>query len=231
MVIPIDDLAALNRQLEAEPPQSILRCAVERCGERLVIVTSFQHTGIATIHMMQSIAPRTPIITLDTGLLFPETRDLMDEMEARFNLNLIRVRPQQTVTGQAAEYGPNLWDRQPDQCCHLRKVIPLDNALRPYQAWITGLRRDQSTHRGNTPIVQRDPKRWPMLKIAPFATWTAEMVEIYIRAHDLPYNPLYDQNYLSIGCQPCTRPVDPSEDSRAGRWANSDKIECGIHSD
>ncbi len=227
----LGNLEQLNQQLESASPQEILRCAADRFGQGLVIVTSFQHTGIATIHMMQKIAPHIPVMTLDTGLLFPETYALIDEMTTRFNLNLIRLQPDLTVQEQATHHGEKLWQSNPDACCHMRKVIPLDRGLTPFDAWVTGLRRDQSPARANTPIVSKDRKRPGKFKIAPFVNWTAEMVEIYIRAHDLPYNALYDQNYLSIGCWPCTQPVQPGEDARAGRWVNSNKIECGIHTD
>ncbi|MFW5748639.1 MAG: phosphoadenylyl-sulfate reductase [Chloroflexota bacterium] len=224
----IDTAAA---ELDNASPQAILRWAAHTFGDRLAVVTSFQNTGIVTLHMLQSIAPDTTVITLDTGLLFPETVQLIDRLEEEFNLNLIRARPGLSVEAQAEQYGDALWSHNPDHCCQMRKVQPLEAALRPFDAWVTGLRRDQSARRANTPTIGRDKKRPNMIKIAPFATWTADMVDLYIQTFGLPYNPLYDQGYRSIGCWPCTQPVRPDDDPRAGRWRDSAKNECGIHTD
>ncbi len=215
-------------QFESASPFEILSWARDAFGGRLAIVTSFQLTGIATLHMMQRIAPRTPVLTLDTGLLFPETHDLMDALEARFDLDLRRVKPRQTTSQQARDYGDRLWERNPDRCCHIRKTIPLRDALAGFDAWITGLRRDQSPGRANTPIVSRDA-RSGAIKIAPFANWTEDEVWRYIRQRDLPYNQLHDVGYPSIGCWTCTRATHEDEDRRGGRWANRGKTECGIH--
>jgi phosphoadenosine phosphosulfate reductase len=224
-----DALKALNEDFESAYPQDILRWAAEQFGQKLAIVTSFQPTGIVTLHMMSEIAPDTPVLTLDTGLLFPETYALMDELELRLGLNLIRVRPAQTVAEQAQSYGAELWARDPDQCCNLRKTVPLAEALAGYEAWVTGLRRDQSSGRANTPLVSWDNK-YNRVKLSPLANWTEEMVWTYIHAHSLPYNTLHEQGYPSIGCYPCTQPVAPdAADKRAGRWAGSGKTECGIH--
>lgn len=223
------ELSNLNAQFEQAAPQDVLRWATQTYGDQLAVVTSFQPTGIVTLHMLAEIAPQTPILTLDTGLLFPETYALIDQVEARFKLRLTRIRPAQSVEQQAAAYGAALWTRDPDQCCNLRKVIPLADALTGYDAWITGLRRDQSATRANTPIVSWDARKGKV-KISPLATWTERMIWTYIEAYDLPYNPLHDQHYPTIGCVPCTQPVDPaSGDLRAGRWAGSAKTECGIH--
>ncbi len=225
----LDDLTVLNTAFEAGYPQDALAWAAQTYGDKLAVVTSFQPTGIVTLHMLSEIAPDTPVLTLDTGLLFPETYALMDTLEKRLRLNLIRVRPAQTVAQQAATYGPDLWTREPDVCCNLRKTVPLNEALVGYEAWITGLRRDQSAGRANTPIVSWD-KKYNKVKLSPFATWTESMIWTYIHTHDLPYNTLHDQGYPSIGCYPCTRSVEPgSQDKRAGRWANHTKTECGIH--
>ncbi len=224
-----EDLAALNAQFEDESPQAVLRWAAETFGEGLAVVTSFQPTGIVTLHMLSEIAPDTAILTLDTGLLFPETYALIDTLESSLNLRLTRVKPAQTVAEQAQTHGDALWARDPDQCCALRKTAPLDAALEGYSAWITGLRRDQSTGRGTTPIVSWD-RKYQKVKLCPFANWTEDMIWLYIRAHELPYNTLHDQQYASIGCTHCTQPVSPdSTDKRAGRWVNSTKTECGLH--
>jgi phosphoadenosine phosphosulfate reductase len=232
MAIPAPEtIEQLSHDFENAYPQAILRWAVAQHGDQLAVVTSFQPTGIVTLHMLSEIAPRTPVLTLDTGLLFKETYTLMDQLVERLNLNLIRLHPAQTVEQQAATYGESLWEREPDRCCALRKTEPLDQALTGYTAWISGLRRDQSEGRSSTPILSLDRKHGN-LKLSPFATWTEEMIWTYINAHELPYNALHEQNYPSIGCYPCTRPVDPnSGDKRAGRWIGHAKTECGIHVD
>ena len=222
-------LESLNQTFEAAYPQDVLRWAVEAYGERLAVVTSFQPTGIVTLHMLSEIAPRTPVLTLDTGLLFPETYALMDELEARLSLNLTRIRPAQTVAQQADAYGTKLWARDPDLCCNLRKTAPLANALAGREAWVTGLRRDQSSGRRATPIVSWDAK-YTNVKLSPLATWSEDMVWTYIQAHELPYNVLHDRGYPSIGCATCTLPAAPdAADKRAGRWVGHGKTECGIH--
>jgi phosphoadenosine phosphosulfate reductase len=213
---------------EEASPQDVLRWASAEFGENFAVVTSFQPTGIVTLHMLQDIAPQTPILTLDTGLLFDETYALMDEIEARFDLHIQRIQPVQTVDEQAQEHGDALWERDANQCCYLRKVLPLKNALKGYSAWATGLRRDQSPLRAKVPIVSWD-KQHELVKIAPFATWTEDMIWLYMNTYDLPYNKLHDQGYPSIGCWPCTNPVQEGQDTRAGRWAGTRKTECGIH--
>ncbi|PJF39925.1 MAG: phosphoadenylyl-sulfate reductase [Chloroflexi bacterium] len=223
-----DELDELNNQFETGYAQDVLHWASETFGKRLAIVTSFQPTGIVTLHQMSEIAPDTTVLTLDTGLLFPETYALIDELEARLNLNLVRVKPRLTVDEQAARHGDALWETSPDHCCHLRKVVPLGDALVGYHAWISGLRRDQSPQRANTPIVSWD-SRYHRVKLAPFATWTEDMIWAYIHVHNLPYNELHDRGYPSIGCFPCTSAVAQASYSRDGRWNGHNKIECGIH--
>ncbi|QPC85143.1 phosphoadenylyl-sulfate reductase [Phototrophicus methaneseepsis] len=217
-------MSTLQQQLDAEHPQEILRWAVETYGDKLVVVTSFQITGIVTLHMLKQITNNINVLTLDTGLLFPETNQLIETVEARLGINVQRIRPQQSLTEQARQYGGPLWESNPDQCCHLRKRIPLDSALAGYDAWITGLRRDQSATRANVPVVDWDP-RHKLYKLCPFATWTEDMVWTYVNAYDLPYNALHDRGYDSIGCYTCTLAAE----GREGRWANFNKTECGIH--
>ncbi len=224
-----DQLATLQADFEDLHPRSILHWAMQTFGNRLALVTSFQPTGIATAHMLSEIAPRTPIITLDTGLLFNETVQLIDELESLLHLNVRRIKPAQTVKQQSAEYGPDLWSSDPDRCCHMRKVLPLNDALSGFDAWITGLRRDQSERRRQTPIIDVDPRRPDMIKLAPFATWDESMIWTYIHAYELPYNDLHDRGYPSIGCWPCTRAVSDGEGTRDGRWSGRAKTECGIH--
>lgn len=223
-----NQLPQIAAELEHASPQDILRWGYQTFRSSMVVVTSFQITGIVTIHMLQDIAPTIPILSLDTELLFPETYTLIEQIEQRFNLSVQRITPQQRVQEQTATYGAELWANQPDLCCQLRKVAPLKTALAQYPAWITGLRRDQSARRANTPIVSWDEQH-QNVKIAPFATWTEDMLWLYIHTYELPYNSLHEQGYPSIGCWPCTRPVAEGQDPRAGRWTGFNKTECGIH--
>lgn len=223
-----DYLTELNQRFERSDPPTILRWAVETYGDRLALVTSFQPSGLVMLHMLLEIAPHIPILTLDTGVLFPETYMLIERWEREFSLTITRLRPAQTVEQQAETHGAALWSHNPDLCCQLRKTVPLGDALRSYDAWITGIRRDQSETRRASAVFAWD-SRYNKVKLAPLTTWTEDMVWTYIHAHDLPYNPLHDQHYLSIGCQPCTRAVAPGEDARAGRWSGQAKTECGIH--
>jgi phosphoadenosine phosphosulfate reductase len=224
----MNDLVVLNRQFEHAAPQELLQWAVETYQSRLALVTSFQPTGLVLMHMLREIAPDVTVLTLDTGLLFSETYALIERWEQELNLKVTRVRPGQTVEQQAAAYGDALWEHDPDRCCNLRKTQPLGDALRGYEAWITGIRRDQSETRRSSALITQDNK-YNNLKLAPLATWTEDMVWTYIHAHELPYNSLHDQSYASIGCWPCTRAVAPGEDARAGRWSGRSKTECGIH--
>jgi phosphoadenosine phosphosulfate reductase len=222
------DLAALNRQFERAAPQELLRWAVDTFGRGLAFVTSFQPSGLVMLHMLHDIGLSAEVLTLDTGLLFEETEALIARWEEEYALSVTRIRPAQSVAQQAQTHGEALWLRDPDACCGLRKTAPLAGVLPGYAAWITGVRRDQAETRRETPLITWDA-RHGNLKLAPLATWTNEMVWTYIHACDLPYNPLHDQGYTSIGCQPCTRAVLPGEDSRAGRWSGLAKTECGIH--
>lgn len=221
------ELLSLQVSFEALAPQEILRKAVQMYPD-IVLVTSFQPTGIITLHMMQDIKPDIPVLTLDTGAIFPQTETLITELTQRYNLNLIRVKPPLNFSQQADVYGDALWLTNPDLCCEVRKTQPLQQALQPYSAWLTGLRRDQSPTREATPVIAWDHKH-NLMKLCPFATWTEEMVWTYIKAYDLPYNALHDQRYPSIGCMHCTQATPAGENSRAGRWVNSGKTECGIH--
>ncbi len=222
------DFNALNASLVY--PEDILNWSASAYQERLAVVTSFQVTGIVTLHMLHELGLTVDVLTVDTGLLFPETYDLMNRLQDRLKFRLIPARAELSVEQQAAQYGEALWSRDPDSCCRMRKVVPLDKALVGYDAWITGLRRDQSKTRSSIQAISWD-RRNEKVKISPLADWTEEMVWTYIHAYELPYNPLHDQGYPSIGCWPCTQAVAPGAegDLRAGRWVNHSKTECGIH--
>ena len=221
------DFNSLNASLVY--PEDILQWAVAAYGDRLAVVTSFQGTGIVTLHMLHQMGVVVDALTLDTGLLFPETYELMERLQERIHFNLIPVKPELTVAEQAAQYGGALWSRDPDACCRMRKVIPLDRVLGGYDAWLAGLRRDQSKSRSTVQAIAWDARN-ERVKISPLADWTEEMVWTYIHAYELPYNALHDRGYPTIGCYPCTQAVTAENgDLRAGRWVNHAKTECGIH--
>jgi phosphoadenosine phosphosulfate reductase len=168
------------------------------------------------------------VVFLDTGYHFPETIGTRDAVEAVMDVNVITLTPRQTVAEQDAEYGAKLHDRDPDLCCKLRKVQPLEQGLTAYEAWATGLRRDESPTRANTPVVGWDEKR-RKVKVSPIARWTQDDVDAYVAEHGVLTNPLLMDGYPSVGCAPCTRRVAEGEDARAGRWSGSSKTECGLH--
>jgi phosphoadenosine phosphosulfate reductase len=228
-----EEVYELADRFETMPTEEILRWAWERFGVRAAVGTSFQGAGLVMIHHALKAGLKFPIFTLDTQLLFPETVELQKRLENFFGVKIESVFPEQTPVEQAAEHGPELWNRAPDLCCTLRKVLPLQKKLEQLAVWITGLRRQQSETRQRTQILElyhfdvlRD--RY-ILKLNPMANWSREAVWEYIRANKIPYNPLTDRGYRSIGCVPCTRPTAQGEDERAGRWTGFDKAECGIH--
>jgi len=222
--ISADELTQLQFELDNAYPQEILKWAHDYYGDKLVVVTSFQITGIVTLHMLREITDNVQVMTLDTGLLFPETYQLIDDVEAALDISVQRIKPELSLPQQAREHGSLLWETNSDKCCHIRKTVPLRESLKNYDAWVTGLRRDQSITRRNIPVVDWDD-RYDMLKLMPFATWTEDMMWTYINAYELPYNPLHDRGYPSIGCYTCTM----AGNGREGRWSNSGKTECGIH--
>jgi phosphoadenosine phosphosulfate reductase len=228
-----EEAAALAAELEAAPLVDVLGWAFANFGERAAIGTSFQGAGLVMIHHAVTAGLKLPVFTLDTGLLFPETLELKDKLETFFGIRIESLTPPRTVAEQEADEGPELWNRHPDTCCYLRKVIPLQAKLETLDVWITGVRRGQSETREETGILelyQFDPLRELYLyKLNPMAAWSREAVWEYIKAHGIPYNPLQDRGFKSIGCIPCTRPVGDGDSERAGRWTGFDKTECGIH--
>ncbi|WML31473.1 phosphoadenylyl-sulfate reductase [Neobacillus sp. OS1-32] len=196
----------------------------------IVYASSFGAEAMVLIDLIQQIRPDARIVFLDTSLHFLETYEVIDKIEARFPLLRIeRKQPALTLEEQMAQFGSALWKRDPNKCCELRKVIPLRETLTTKQAWISGLRREQSATRANTEFINKDEK-FKNIKICPLIHWTWDDVWSYIRNRDLPYNQLHDEKYPSIGCFPCTRPVLEDGNSRAGRWAGMSKTECGLHS-
>ncbi|MER5640688.1 phosphoadenylyl-sulfate reductase [Kitasatospora sp. NPDC002227] len=226
------DLAAVAAEAAAEleeaTPQEILRWAADTFGKRFCVTSSMEDAVVA--HLASSVFPGVDVVFLDTGYHFAETIGTRDAVAAVMPVNVITLKPLQTVAEQDAQYGPNLHDRDPDLCCSLRKVEPLNRGLGAYDAWATGLRRDESPSRANTPVVAWDAKRGKV-KIAPIARWTQEDVDAYVAANGVLLNPLLWEGYTSIGCSPlsCTAKPGEGEAGRAGRWAGSGKTECGIH--
>ncbi|MDP4084274.1 MAG: phosphoadenylyl-sulfate reductase [Bacillota bacterium] len=197
--------------------------------DHIIYASSFGAEAIVLIDLIYQVKPNAHIIFLDTDLHFPETYDVIDKIEARFpTLRIERKKPNLSLDEQAAIYGSALWKRDPNQCCHIRKVIPLREVLTTKEAWISGLRREQSPTRKDTHYVNKDEK-FKNIKICPLIHWTGDEVWSYIREKNLPYNKLHDENYPSIGCFPCTMPTETDGDSRSGRWMGSFKTECGLH--
>lgn len=222
-------LEHLQEELKAKHPAEIIRFGIEELGiERITLACSFGYEDVALVDMALKVKPDLDIFYLDTDLHFTETYQVRDRLSARYQKEFIRVRPKLGLTEQEAQYGKELWKHDPDLCCKLRKVEPLKEFLKDYQGWITGIRREQSPTRAHAQVIEWD-RAFQMIKLNPLAFWTEKEVWSYIFAHDIPYNPLHDQNYPSIGCEPCTRQVKPGEDPRAGRWAGKEKTECGLH--
>src|SRR6185503_5842365 len=221
------DIGAASRKLEGTTPVAILQWASEHIP-RLTFATGFGAEGCVVIDLIGRHKLPIDIFTLDTGLLFPETYALWRTLEAKYGITIRGVTPEQTVEQQATAHGNALWAREPDRCCELRKVQPLTRALSGFAAWVTAIRRDQTPERATAQIVESDHK-FGLLKINPLVAWTHDDVWGYLYAHDVPYNPLHDRGYPSIGCHPCTAAVLPGEDARAGRWRGKSKKECGLH--
>jgi phosphoadenosine phosphosulfate reductase len=214
--------------VEAMTAEESLLWAYERFGDRLCLTCSWQKQSSVLVHMVCELGLDIPVIELDTGLFFAETYATREKLVERYGLELIRPEVI-TIAEQHKQEGPNLWERNPDRCCHVRKVEPLERVLKDFDAWISGIRREQSLTRKDAQRMEWS-ERYDVLKVQPLVDWDAKRVDAYIHVNEIPYNPLHDAGYPSIGCIPCTRPVSRDEDERAGRWADSDKIECGIHS-
>jgi len=221
-------LARLNREFENADLEDLARWGLDTFGDGICLATSFGPQSIVLMHQISRLRPSTTVFYLDTDLLFPETYDLRDELSLRLDMTFTRVSPDLTVEEQAELHGPRLWSREPDRCCYLRKVAPLRRFLRGKQAWITGVRNGHSTGRSLTEPIEWDPVNG-LVKLNPLVRWSGDQVWSYLRAHDLPSNPLHVEGYASIGCRPCTRQVRPGDDPRSGRWSGFEKTECGIH--
>ena len=230
LVAPRDELADIaydaQPRFDGAPAEAVIEWAAETFGSRFCITSSMADGVLA--HIASRVAPGVDVVFLDTGLHFPQTLQVRDQVAQTMPVRVLSIQPVQTVGQQDGSYGPRLFSRSPDQCCAMRKVEPLERALAGYDAWGAGVRRGETAARASVREVDYDAGRGK-LKLAPLARWTDADVAAYIERHDVPVNQLLSQGYGSVGCWPCTRKVKPGEDPRAGRWAAFDKTECGLH--
>lgn len=223
-------LARANAELASAKPWDIVAWAVERFHPKLTMATAFGPEGCAIMHMLSRIEPGVRVFNLDTGYQFAETLALRDRIARELGVEVEMVRPADTVAEYEKRNGGPVYTHDPDRCCRERKLLPMRGAVVGYDAWISSIRADQSRHRAAASVVGWDAK-YNLFKVNPLLGWTQRDVWDYVARHQVPYNPLHDQGYPSIGCWPCTRAVQPGEtDERAGRWAGSSKTECGLHS-
>lgn len=225
---PVSQADQLNRQFENAGVEAVLQRSWELYGNDMVIGTGFGPSGAVLMHHIHLLDMPVTVFYLDTNLLFRQTYELRDEFEKKYNISFERVATDISLNEQSQNYGDKLWNKNPDLCCHLRKVLPLKTYLAGKRVWVTGVRRDQADSRKNTKVFEWDRINH-VIKVNPLASWNADDVWAYIRRHNLPYNPLHDHGYPSIGCQPCTNPSLDNNDERSGRWSGLSKTECGIH--
>ena len=223
------ELAAASESLESATPKEILRWAAERFAPNFTMATAFGPEGMTILHMLAEVAPETPVFNLETGYQFRETLELRERVRERYGIEVEFKYPDQTVEEFEAAHGGPLYGRDPNRCCFERKLKVLQRAAKGWHAWASAIRRDQSPDRAQAPIVGWDNK-FQLVKVSPLANWTKKDVWSLISKEQIPYNPLHDQGYPSVGCWPCTRSVGPGEDERAGRWSGFQKTECGLHS-
>jgi len=208
--------------------EQVLRWGFERFGRDIAIASAFGAEGMVLIDLASRLRGDFRVFTLDTGFFFPETYSLIETAEQRYGIRVERCRPELSPTEQDRVHSSALWARDPDRCCAIRKVEPLRAKLAELAAWTTAIRRQQTAARADVAKIEWD-SRFGLVKLNPLADWTSTAVWNYIRMRQVPYNPLHDRNYPSIGCTHCTRPVRPGEDARAGRWPGFSKTECGLH--
>ncbi len=220
----IADLA--QRDLHDADAADILKWVGATFGEHALVSQSMANAALA--HMAASVAPEIPVVFLDTGYHFPETLETRDRLVERTGVTLINVVPAISIEEQDRRFGPYLHKRDPDRCCHLRKVRPMDDFLIDYDAWVTGMRLAAAPHRKERKVIEFDPRRH-LVKVNPLLFWSDDDLLRYTIENDVTVNPLMYEGYPSIGCEPCTRRVEPTDDPRAGRWAGSGKLECGLH--
>jgi phosphoadenosine phosphosulfate reductase len=226
-IVKLDELAALNIRFDGADPVEIIRWAADRYLPRLAATSSFQTQSVALLHLISRARPEIPIIFLDTGYHFPETLAYRDQLVADLGLTLRIVQPARTPAQVIKQHGDALYRSDPDLCCYINKVEPMQRALAGLDAWITGIRRDQTAQRAHAMPIQRLPDG--RVKISPLVAWTRDDLWTYINRHNLPSHPLFSRGYLSVGCAPCTAPA--AGDERSGRWQGQSKTECGLHTD
>ncbi|WP_155970589.1 phosphoadenylyl-sulfate reductase [Nitrospira japonica] len=227
----MEALQVWSDSFASKQPQEVLAAAIERYAPKIVLACSFGAEDVVLVDMVHRINPSVPLFYLDTDFLFPETHATRDRIAERYNLKpaqMLQVKSLLTPADQTARHGEALWAKDPDQCCKIRKVEPLNRILKTYDAWITGIRREQSPTRANAKMIEWD-NIFGLVKVNPLAAWTWADVWTYIKIYEVPYNELHDRNYPSIGCTHCTKPVMPGEDPRSGRWQGREKTECGLH--
>ena len=223
-----EELARASRSLEQAAPLEIIRWAAARFGSRLTMATAFGPEGCLILHWLAAVAPGTHVFNLETGYQFPETLELRDRFARRYGIEVVLEQPETTVAAYEQLHGGPLYRTAPDRCCSDRKLAVIRRVLTRFDAWMSGIRRDQSPDRASAPIVGWDYK-FGVVKISPLANWTKAMVWDTIVREEVPYNPLHDRGFVSIGCAPCTRAITAGEDERAGRWSGTAKTECGLH--
>jgi len=224
----LERLRRVSEILEDASAEKILRWAIDTFYPSLTMATAFGPEGCVILSILAELQPKVRVFNLDTGYQFPETLQLMDRIAQKYGIDVVLAKPELSVEEYEKCHGGPVYKVNPDRCCFDRKVQVLKREVVGYRAWISGIRRDQSPHRANAPIVGWD-KKFGLVKINPLARWTKNQVWQRIMDEDIPYNPLHDQGYPSIGCWPCTRPVLLGEDERAGRWSGTAKTECGLH--
>lgn len=222
------DLAAVSQRLETSEPEAILEWAWSTYRDRFTMATAFGPEGMVILEMLSRVAPKAHVFNLDTGYQFPETLALRDQVATKYGIEVEWMRPELTVVEYETLHGGPLYQSDPNRCCGDRKLAVLHRAARGKYAWASAIRRDQSPDRAAAPIVGWD-RKFHLVKISPLANWTKKMIWARILEKNIPYNPLHDQGYTSIGCWPCTRAVLLGEDERAGRWSGTGKTECGLH--
>ncbi len=223
-----ENLNSVYQSAEQWSPEDVLRWAYTNFQNQVEIASGFGPEGLVLIDIASRVQVDLRVFTLDTDFLFPETYDLIERIEKRYSIRVERLKSALPPKDQERLHGPELWKRDPDSCCSLRKVEPLRKKLGSLKAWVTSIRRDQTAARARARKVEWDSK-FDLVKINPLADWNSARVWRYIQFYDVPFNPLHDLDYPSIGCTHCTRPIRPGEDPRAGRWAGLEKSECGLH--
>jgi phosphoadenosine phosphosulfate reductase len=219
----------LSTEMEKQTPQEIITWAVETFAPQIAVSSSFQTQSVPLLHMASQIDPEILVFFLDTGFHFWETLIFREQLQREFDLRIQNLYPDKQWRNFLERFGRGLYEHDPDLCCYIRKVQPMQKAMRTVRAWISGIRRDQTSNRSHAKILELEPHG--LLKVNPLLNWTREDVQVYMRRFNLPAHPLLYKGYRSIGCKPCTRPVQAGEDERAGRWAGKSKTECGLHTE